>query len=190
MRGRRWQRLVVAGQGSRQPLAGVAVWCLMVVGGLGLLAGLYGRLEEYRPYLDLTVKRVMVLVAVAILLGHLVASALQAVTGTGRTALLYARRDSQQGSVVLASPLGCLGVPRRRITLTADEDVVITVVARPPKPPLYSYGPTSLDVRQGARTLRVTTVVRLSVGGKARTLQLLQEAGLPVSVVGDVIDFH
>jgi len=141
--------------------------------------------DEIKPFLDPTVKRAFFLVSAGVGSAFVVASLAIFLTGLGAVGVLYGKHAGAGQPLLLASPLGCLGWPSRRIRLAAG-DAVVRVVAHPPRSPAYAYGRREVVIRQGDRQLRVSSVVRLKSGSRLRLFNELQQAGVRVAFDGDI----
>jgi hypothetical protein len=185
VKARTWERLISTGKGARQPLIPISVVAIVLLAFVAATPWLLEHVDETRRYIDPGVKRAFFGVSALFLLAVVLVCVVTIAAGLGAIAVLYGRSAAARGSVTLSTPLGCLGVRSRRIELVAG-DAAISVRAYPAQRPFYSYGPTTVMIRQGNRSLRVTSLVSLGANSRQRLLTWLERAGVNAVLEGDV----
>lgn len=179
----RYTRLVTARRGEA-----VTLW-LPAVGAAGMatvLASLPWVLQNphlVRTYIDPVAKTTFVVVGGAATAIMLLLVILLIATGLGVLASVYGRR-ANDATVVLATPLGVLGLPRQKMRVSPGT-VTVRLVAEPASAQVYRYGVQRVYFTQGELSLHTFSFVKYSEDSRARIESWLAAHGINAVFQGD-----
>ena len=177
-----YKRLIVSDWTKGQPLIFVVAFSTFMVFMLSRVPWILEHTDLARSYMSADSKRVVILAGAVAMFIAVVLGLLMLGVGTGLLASLYGK-EARNG-VVVASPLGLLGVRGQRLRLAPGE-VRVRLIDEPPRGPMYRYGVQRVLLSQGGQTLEVFSSVRFRHGIREELLRWMKVRGLVLVFEGD-----